>query len=151
MKNKRLETIVDLVNRLQIETQEELIDHLREAGYKVTQATVSRDIRELKLLKVMTSQGHYKYIQPKNYVSSKGSFNRALTESIVNVDWVLNQVVLKTYPGMAQAIATAIDAIEMPDILGCVGGDDTIIVITRSEAAAEKIGENIEELIGGTH
>jgi len=151
MKNKRQDLILEMVERFNIETQEELIYRLAELGYDVTQATVSRDIRELKLSKIMTARGTYKYVLPKNYDGGNYRFKSALSESITKIDWAMNQIIIKTYPGMAQAIATAIDGIEDSDILGCVAGDDAIIVVTRSEEAAANVGANLRQMIREMH
>lgn len=148
MKSGRQEKIVALVSKYEIETQESLICMLRKEGYDVTQATVSRDIRELKLAKVLTSRGSYRYVLPsKNEQQDSFKFNTALVESIRNVDFACNIVVLKTYPGMANAVATGLDSIESPDILGCVAGDDTIIVIAQSNDKAKEISEKIRTML----
>lgn len=148
MKNKRQETIVALINRYEIETQEEIIGMLRKEGFQVTQATVSRDIRELKLTKVLSTNGSYRYTVPaKNDTLPSIKFNRALTNSIIGVDYAVNNIVVKTYPGLAAAVATGLDSIDANEILGCVAGDDTIIMVTRTEAAAKDISERIHALL----
>ena len=147
MKNKRQDKILEMVERYDIETQEELISRLRELGFDVTQATISRDIREVKLSKVMTAKGSYKYIVPQNYDGGNLKFQNALSESIVKVDWAMNQIIIKTFPGMAQAIAAAIDGINDPQILGCVAGDDAIIVVARTVSAAETLGPQLRQRI----
>ena len=147
MKNERQDKILEMVEKYNIETQEELIYRLSLLGFEVTQATISRDIRDLKLTKIMTPRGVYKYVLPKNYDGSHFRFKSALSESITKVDWALNQIVIKTYPGMAQAIATAIDGIDDADVLGCVAGDDAIIVVSRDAESAERIGADIRRLI----
>jgi len=147
MKNERQDKILEMVEKYNIETQEELIYRLSLLGFEVTQATISRDIRDLKLTKIMTPRGVYKYVLPKNYDGSNFRFKSALSESITKVDWALNQIVIKTYPGMAQAIATAIDGIDDADVLGCVAGDDAIIVVSRDTESAERIGADIRRLI----
>lgn len=148
MKSGRQEKIVALVTKYEIETQEELIAKLRKEGYDVTQATVSRDIRELKLTKVMTPRGEYRYVLPtKKEYNDKFKFNIALVESIKSVDYAGNIVVLKTYAGMAQAVATGLDAIDSPDILGCVAGDDTIFVAAQSNDKAKDISERIRTML----
>ena len=147
MKTRRHGKILEIIDRYDVETQEELIDRLRQSGFDVTQATVSRDIRELKLSKVMTAKGSYKYLQPVRNEVSAPRFNSALTESIIKVDCSANIIVLKTYPGMAQAVATGIDAINISDILGCVAGDDTIIVVIRSAQSATDISEKLKQMM----
>ncbi len=148
MKNKRQNKILELISRFDIETQEELIEKLRSEGFNVTQATVSRDIRELKLSKITTESGVYKYIQPKSHVGvSIAKFNLALAQSITSVDYAFNNVVIKTFPSMAPAIASSIDGIASPSILGCVAGDDCIIVVTRTEDDASDFCEKIKGLM----
>ena len=148
MKKTRQSKIIELISTYDIETQDELISRLGEYGYNVTQATISRDIRELKLTKVSSTGGIYKYVLPKEEKRVTAKFNSTLTESITHVDCALNQLVLKTYPGMAGAVAVGIDTLNIPEILGCVAGDDTIIVICRSVDVAEGLGDNIKHLIG---
>jgi transcriptional regulator of arginine metabolism len=148
MKTKRQEVIIDIIERNEIETQEDLIAELKAAGYDVTQATVSRDIRELKLVKVTTGHGGYRYMMPPkadNPVNVK--FNSALAESITNVDYAINIVIVKTYPGLANAVATGIDSLKLSSIVGCVAGDDTIMIVVRDEESARDIGERIRHLI----
>lgn len=148
MKNKRQEKILELISKFEIETQDEMISRLRADGYNVTQATISRDMRELKLTKVLTARGTYKYTanQIRNR-SNNVKFNNAVVDSIVSVDYAGNNIVLKTYPGLAQAVASGVDALNMHSILGCVGGDDTIIIITRDAESSKEISEKIKELM----
>ena len=150
MKASRQDTILELVEKYEIETQDDLIAKLRENGFDVTQATVSRDIRELKLTKVMSEKGSYRYELPKTN-ESLGSFkfSHALAESITSVDYAMHTVVVKTFPGMAQAVAVGIDNLHLPVILGCVAGDDTIIIIARSAEAADDLNSRIKEIIRG--
>ena len=150
MKKNRHEKIIEIVEKYDVETQDDLIEHLRKMGYEVTQATVSRDIRELKLTKVMGERGSYRYELP-NTNESLGSFkfSHALAESITSVDYAVNTVVVKTFPGMAQAVAVGIDNLHLPVILGCVAGDDTIIIIVRNAEAAADLNTRIKEIIRG--
>ncbi len=137
MKAPRHEAILKLVAEEQIQTQDELMSRLREMEYHVTQATVSRDIRDLKLTKILTPEGIYRYVIPtggENQAFTK--INATLMSAITKIDSVGNLVVISTYPGMAQAVAAGVDADRGPDVLGCVGGDDTILVICRTEEAA---------------
>ncbi len=148
MKNKRQEKIISLITRYEIETQEELIGMLYKEGFQVTQATVSRDIRELKLTKVLTGRGSYRYTVSSNNDNGPSiKFNRALINSIINVDFALNNIVIKTYPGLATAVATGLDSIDSNDILGCVAGDDTIIMVVKTEHAAKDISARIHALL----
>lgn len=148
MKNRRQDKILELIDKYDIETQDNLIERLQAAGFAATQATISRDIRELKLSKVMTGQGTYKYIRPPmNAETINTRFNSALIESITQVDCAGNIVVIKTASGMANAVATGIDAIHSNEILGSVAGDDTIIVVIRDAASAEKTCEKLKIMI----
>lgn len=148
MKNKRQGKILELISKYDIGTQEKLMEKLRHEGFEVTQATISRDIRELKLSRVITGHGTYRYVihnVQDGGVQSK--FNGALAESIVSVDYARNLIVIKTYPGMAQAVATGVDTMDNAGILGCVAGDDTIMVVTREDEMAESIAKKIKYLI----
>lgn len=150
MKKNRLEKIMEVVSTREVGTQDELITYLKEAGYDVTQATVSRDIRELKLAKVMTGQGSYRYVLPREEVAeSKLHISNALAETIVRVECANNLVVLHTYPGMAQAVALEVDNLRHGNILGCVAGDDTILIVSSDNDSAALISEQIRELIRG--
>ena len=148
MKSNRQKKILELVNRYHIETQDDLIDRLMVEGFSVTQATISRDIRELQLSKVLTSKGTHRYVAPKredNVVGMK--FNSALVESIISVEYAQNIVVIKTYPGLANAVASGIDALAIAEVLGCVAGDDTILVAARNEASAKNFSERIRTMM----
>ena len=148
MKKDRLDKVIEIITNNEVETQDALIAHLSAAGYNVTQATISRDMRELKLTKVLTSRGTYKYtVNNSRHHANNVKFNNAVVDSIVSVDYAGNNIVLKTYPGMAQAVASSVDALNVDDILGCVGGDDTIIIVTRDEESSAEISEKIKELI----
>ena len=147
MKKARQNKITELIDTYDIDTQDELICRLEEFGFKVTQATVSRDIREMKLTKISTGAGSYKYVKPSADKGADARFNHTLTDSIIHVDCALNQIVLKTYPGMAGAVAVGIDSINKSEILGCVDGDDTIIVVCRTIDSARSVADNIRHLI----
>lgn len=144
MKSNRQKKILEIVNRFHVETQDDLIDRLMTEGFMVTQATVSRDIRELQLTKVLTNRGTYRYIAPKREDMAVGiKFNAALVDSIISVEYALNMVVIKTYPGLAQAVAAGVDNLTIAEVLGCVAGDDTIMVCTKNEDSAKSISERI--------
>ncbi len=148
MKANRQKKILELINRYQIETQDDLISRLMIEGYSVTQATVSRDIRELQLTKVLTGKGSYRYVAPKREELVAGmKINAALVDSIRSVDYAQNIVVLRTLPGLAGAVAAGIDSLAIADVLGCVAGDDTIIVAARSDASAKLISERIRVMM----
>ena len=153
MKVKRHNKIREIVENFNIETQEELITHLRDCGFDVTQATVSRDIRELKLVKAMNESGFYKYVAPSVGVGNNSHvYNTAIAGSIKTVACAGHNVVIKTYPGMAQAVAAGIDGFSNDltegNILGCVAGDDTIIVVVSDVESTKKITDKIRELLG---
>ena len=150
MKATRQGAILELVAMYDIETQDDLIDKLRKEGYNVTQATVSRDIRELKLTKVPTGYGGSRYVRHSAMENiSAVKFNNALVDSIIKADYAGNNIVLRTYPGLAGAVATGIDGIQMAEILGCVAGDDTIIIVARDSESAKEISEKIRSLVKG--
>lgn len=133
MKQSRHEKIVELIESYEIETQEELADKLREAGFAVTQATVSRDIRQLHLSKVPAGGGRQKYVvlrQDDAQLWEK--YVRVLKDGFVSMDMAQNILVIKTVSGMAMAVAAAIDAMHLHEIVGCIAGDDTIMCAVRS-------------------
>jgi len=148
MKSERQSRILELVSQFEIETQEEMMERLRAEGYMVTQATVSRDLKELKMSKAMTTRGTYRYC-PSVGRSHTGAarLTNAMAESITHVDHSMNTVVVKTYPGLAQAVASSVDAMNMHNILGCVAGDDTIIIVTRDTESSEEISRKIRGLM----
>ena len=147
MKVKRHNKILEIIQNYNIETQEELIDKLKLAGFDVTQATVSRDIRELKLLKQMSDMGTYKYVVPKeNGNENQHVYSRALASSIKGVDSAYNDIVIKTYPGMANAVAVGVESLHEPNILGCVAGDDTIIIVTRTPDDASGLCRRLRKI-----
>ena len=133
MKTKRQTKMLELIKKHDIETQEELADYLQKEGYQVTQATVSRDIRELKLTKVAMSNGRQKYAaltEANEDLSEK--YTRVFRDAFVSMDMAQNILVIKTVSGMAMAVAAAIDAMHLHEIVGCIAGDDTIMCAVRS-------------------
>lgn len=150
MKKKRHEVVVDLINKFDIETQEELAAYLKEEGFDVTQATVSRDIRELKLSKISTGSGKQKYIILRNDDSHLGDkYIRVLRDGFVSMTVASNLLVIKTVQGMAMAVAAALDAMKFPEIVGCIAGDDTIMAATKSVEDATKVMEKIDDILEG--
>ena len=148
MKSQRQERILELVSKYEIETQDDMMSRLQSEGFKVTQATVSRDLKELKLTKTLTARGTYRYsVNPARQHAGATKFNNAMVDSIIQVDYSLNNVVIKTYPGLAQAVASGVDALNMHSILGCVAGDDTIIIVTRDEESSKEISRTLTELM----
>jgi len=149
MKNARQQKILELIEKYDIDTQETLIDKLAEVGFAATQTTVSRDIKQLKLVKGMTHNGTYKYIVPE-VKSTAGApvLNSALTDSVVKIEAAGNIVVVKTFSGMANAIAVCIDSIHHNDIVGSVAGDDTILLVIKDSEAAELLTDDLKKIFG---
>lgn len=148
MKKKRLDKIIEIITLHEVETQDELIAYLNDEGFDVTQATISRDIRELKLTKVMTGRGSYRYIrQVGEHDSKRLHISHALSDAIIRVASAQNMVVVHTFPGMAQAIALEVDHLKHPSILGSVAGDDTVLIVASDTPSAGNISEQIKELI----
>ena len=148
MKSVRQVAILDIIEKQDVETQEELADALRAQGIKVTQATVSRDIKELRLLKVLTPSGAYKYAtadKAENGLSER--FIRMLAESLLSVAASNNLIVVKTLSGSANVAAEALDSLHWPEILGTLAGDNTILLIIRTEAEAPEVVRRIQEMI----
>ncbi|MBQ3566251.1 MAG: arginine repressor [Oscillospiraceae bacterium] len=144
MKNKRQYKILDIIKLHDVETQEMLQNLLLEYGFKVTQATVSRDIKELKLIKRAGKNGVYRYEVPEE--SSRQNF---FVDSIVNVDYAINTVVLKCHNGMAQAACAALDSMDYKNIIGTIAGDDTIFALMRTENDAAELVKKFREMIWG--
>ena len=133
MKTKRQAKMLELIRKHEIETQEELSDYLQKEGYQVTQATVSRDIRELKLTKVAMSNGRQKYAAlTDNSEDLSEKYIRVFRDGFVSMVMAQNILVIKTVSGMAMAVAAAIDAMHLHEIVGCIAGDDTIMCAVRS-------------------
>ena len=133
MKVNRHAKIVELINKYQIETQEELADYLNQNGFRVTQATVSRDIRDLKLTKVPADNGRQKYAVLQTGQNDLGEkYIRILNDGFLSMDMAQNILVIKTVSGMAMAVAAALDAMKWNEIVGCIAGDDTIMCAVRT-------------------
>lgn len=149
MKAKRHAKILELIGNKHINTQEELQAELSKNGFMVTQATVSRDIKELRLIKSLSNDGSYHYT---THQKEKGSdlsfkFHAIFSESVRGVDYAQNLVVVKCYTGMANAACAALDSIHWEGVVGTIAGDDTILVVMRNEAYAEKMIEDLNKLI----
>ncbi len=148
MKQNRHERILDIVNTCEIETQDELQEKLRIEGYEVTQATISRDIKQLQLVKVAGRDGRYKYAVSQHSGSKTVmKFKTILKETVIHIDYAENLVVLRTYSGMANAAAAAIDALQTTDIVGSVAGDDTILIVMRSKEIAQDFAEKYKDIM----
>lgn len=151
MKQKRHNTILSLISSKIIETQGELTEELEKLGFAVTQATVSRDIKDLNLTKCQTGDGRYRYAQqgsaPSGVIGSENRIKTIFANSVVSVDYALNQIVIKTLSGMAQAAAITIEGMNFPQILGTIAGDDTVFVVVRSENEAKVLCEKLMYMI----
>lgn len=147
MKLERHSKIVELIGKYEIETQEELAEKLNKAGFNVTQATVSRDIRELKLSKIQSGNGRQKYAVMQNQGSFSDKYIRILKDGFMSMDMAQNILVIKTVSGMAMAVAAALDAIHFNEIVGCIAGDDTIMCAVRSTDDTILVMDKIKKLI----
>ncbi|MBQ7739675.1 MAG: arginine repressor [Eubacterium sp.] len=148
MKKRRQAKILELISNNEIETQEELQELLLSYGFEVTQATISRDIKELRLVKDLSSKGRYIYStgkKRKDNISSRagGIFN----ESIVSIDYAMNMIVIKCFAGMANAACAAIDSMEHNEILGTIAGDDTIFMLCRTEETAKEFTNTLRKIL----
>lgn len=148
MKNARHQQILLLIRQYDIETQEELADLLNRTGFTVTQATVSRDIRQLQLQKVHTENGRQKYVQSaEGNIDLSHRYKRVLKDAFVSMDISGNIIVLRTISGMAMAAAAALDSLDWREVLGCIAGDDTIMCILRSPEDGESFISKVNELM----
>lgn len=147
MKSKRQEKIRELIEMFHIETQDELAEKLQEEGFPTTQATISRDIREMKLTKISDDSGRQKYIvmQPRD-TDTNGKYKRVLADGILSLDVAQNMIVIKTVVGMAMAVAAAIDNLNIQGIMGCIAGDDTIFCVSRDEMTARNVIKNMRNV-----
>ena len=148
MKTKRQRKIIELITNYDIETQEELAAKLVENGFNVTQATISRDIRELNLTKIATKGGKQKYaVQSSSDIVSNSKYMRVLNDGIITMDTAGNILVVKTVSGMAMAVAAALDAMQIKEILGCIAGDDRIMCVVKHAEETDRVKEHIESFI----
>ena len=148
MKTKRQRKIIELITNYDIETQEELAAKLVENGFNVTQATISRDIRELNLTKIATKGGKQKYaVQSSSDIVSNSKYMRVLNDGIITMDTAGNILVVQTVSGMAMAVAAALDAMQIKEILGCIAGDDTIMCVVKHAEETDRVKEHIESFI----
>ena len=148
MKNKRQHAIKEIIEANDVETQGELADLLLESGFKVTQATVSRDIKELRLVKAMSPSGQYRYMagaaQGDEYLAK---FYTIFSGSVISVDYAGNTCVVKCYAGMAQAACAAIDAMHFEGIVGTLAGDDTIFVLCRTPELTQQLKSSLDKML----
>lgn len=148
IRKKRQNLIIELINKEVISTQEELLNKLKENGYDVTQATISRDIKELKLIKKVGQNGRSRYAINKSVTDDYlTKFYSILSGSVLSVDYAMNTTVVKCFAGMANAACASIDSMEWEGVVGTLAGDDTIFVLCRNEDYAQQLKESIEKMI----
>ena len=148
MKRNRQEAILRVISQYEVETQQELAQRLKEEVFEVTQATVSRDIRDMKLSKMPTGEGHQKYVRFHNDEKHlSGKYVNVLKEGFVSIDMAQNILVVKTVSGMAMAVAAAVDAMKWNEIVGSIAGDDTIMCAIRSVDDTVKVMDKISKII----
>ena len=149
MKSQRQAKIMEIISTRNVETQEQLLAALQNEGFRGTQATISRDIKELRIVKELTSLGTYRYTVPTNEAS--GSFSSRLNtifrECVIGYDYAQNIIIIKTLPGLASAAGSAIDAMNMNMVVGTLAGDDTVMVVMRDNNAAAIFCGEIKNLI----
>ena len=149
MKTRRQEAIIDIIERNEIETQEDLIAELKAEGYDVTQATVSRDVKELRLLKTLGANGVYKYtVEAAKNTGYSGMFDALFQSAMTKVDYAGNICVIKCSPGLAGAACATIDSMNVHDIVGTIAGDDTIFMLCRTSEEARGVAEALNRMIG---
>lgn len=150
MKSFRHQKIREIIETKVVQTQEELADILRNEGIEVTQATVSRDIKELMLIKIPTGDGNYKYGFPldQNFIYSQSRMERLFRDSVTGIDYSENLIVIRSLPGTAQSIASTVDNARWPEVLGTVGGDDTLLVIVKPKEMVQEVMQRFKNLIG---
>ena len=144
MKYKRQGQILRIIHEKNIKTHEQLIGELNKCGYNVTQATVSRDIKELGLIKIPLPDGGSVYSSSKDIPEELDRRINMITDTVISVDYAMNNIVVKTYPGMASAVAASVDASMRNEFLGSIAGDDTLLIIARNEEKAAEIAEKLK-------
>ena len=149
MKNKRQNEILSIIEQKIVYTQEDLQNELLSLGYNVTQSTVSRDIKELRLVKGHDSEGNYRYVlnNTKNSGYDVSHYHDLFSKSVKSVDYALNNVVIKSYPGMASTACVALDEMFGDMMLGSLAGDDTVIIVTRSELHSKILIDKINNIL----
>ena len=149
MKSKRQAKIMEIISNRNVETQEQLLQELQSAGFRSTQATISRDIKELRIVKELTSFGTYRYTASTG--DTPGTFSSKLNtifrECITGFDYAQNIIVVRTMPGLASAAASAIDAMNMSVVVGTLAGDDTVMIVMRDNNAAAAFCGEIQNLL----
>jgi transcriptional regulator of arginine metabolism len=149
-KNKRQQKILEIIEKYNVETQEELIEHLRSEGFTCTQSTVSRDIKQMHLVKESVSGGGYRYTvsERKEEFDTAHRLQMILRECFVSMDYASNLIVLHTMSGLANAAGAALDGMELPTVLGCISGNDTVLIVMRDEQAAQALCQQVRTMRG---
>ena len=149
MKNARQAEILNIIQNTEVETQEQLLSLLKQRGFQTTQATISRDIKELRLVKELTGTGGYHYVASgrRTASGSEARLRNIFKEGFTSIDMAQNIIVLKTMPGLASAACSALDGMEIPGMVGSIAGDDTAILIMRDNAAAQQFNNEIHTLL----
>ncbi len=149
MKNARQAEILNIIQNSDVETQEQLLQHLKERGFQTTQATISRDIKELRLVKELTRGGGYRYAASghRNSTGAEARLRNIFKEGFTSVDVAQNIIVLKTMPGLASAVCSALDGMEISGMVGTIAGDDTGLLIMRDNASAQHFSTEIHNLL----
>ena len=148
MKSQRQQKILELIAERDIETQEQLLAALQESGFRSTQATISRDIKELRIVKELSSAGSYRYTVSQNEsVTLFSRLNNIFRECVLKLDYAQNIVVIKTLPGTANAAGSAVDSMDTPYVVGTIAGDDTFIIIMRDTECAKEFCEELRSII----
>ena len=148
VKKKRLDKILELIKNNEIETQGELAEMLRKSGFNVTQATVSRDIREMGLVKTAATGGRQKYEAASPVNEEQNRFIRVLRDSVQKIDQAQNLMVIRTGSGMAMAAAAALDHLDLPEVVGCIAGDDTIMAAVRTVEETSLLIDKMRRMLG---
>lgn len=149
MKSARQAKILEIIASMEVETQEQLLMELGKSGFSTTQATVSRDIKELRVVKELSASGRYRYASSMQETTSplSGRLNKIFRECVTSIDCAQNLVVIKTLPGLANAAGSAIDGMELPYLLGTLAGDDTVLLIMRDNASAASLCAEIKAML----
>lgn len=151
MKNKRQDALLKLIRENVVSTQEDLMNSLLSMGYKVTQSTISRDIKELRIVKALDGDGNYRYISAfdsaTNETENSSKYADIFAHAVISIKHSMNDIVIKCYPGMASSACVAVDMLYGSMILGSLAGDDTIFIITESENAANELAAQLEKML----
>ena len=149
MKSQRQAKIMEIISNRNVETQEQLLQELQDSGFRSTQATISRDIKELRIIKELTSFGTYRYTTSSAETTGtfSGKLNTIFRECITSYDYAQNMIVIRTLPGLASAAASAIDAMNMSVVVGTIAGDDTVFIVMRDNNAAAAFCGEIQNLL----